>query len=91
MLNHTGGTSSYNGMMDYPRNLFSELNLGKFPDPHTLKFHIWKVNSEVRPRTADPQITGLWIKEVEIAKVNSRIYDIPIEFGATRFSWLRYA
>ena len=40
----------------------------KFPD--SMEFQSWKVNfrTEVCPRTADPQITMLWIKEVEIAK-----------------------
>ena len=31
-VDHTGGTCSHNGMTDYPRFLFSELHLGKFPD-----------------------------------------------------------
>ena len=64
MLNHIGGTYSHNGMMDYPRIPFSEWNLGKFPD--SMEFQSWKVNfrTEVCVRTADPQITMLWIKEV---------------------------
>ena len=35
-----------------------------------MEFQSWKVNfrTEVCLRTADPQITMLWIKEVEIAK-----------------------
>ena len=39
-----------------------------FPD--SMEFQSWKVNfrTEVRLRAADPQITMLWIKEVEIAK-----------------------
>ena len=55
-------------MMDYPRLPFTELNLGKFPD--SMEFQSWKVNfrTEVCLRTADPQITVHWIKEVEIAK-----------------------
>ena len=55
-------------MMDYPRLPISEMHLGKFPD--SLKFQSWKVNfkNEVCARTADPQITMHWIKEVEIAK-----------------------
>ena len=32
MLNHTGGTSSHSGVIDYPRFPISELHLGKFPD-----------------------------------------------------------
>ena len=66
MLNHTGGTYPHNGM-DYPRFPNSEMHLGKFPD--SLKFQSWKFNfrTEVCLRTADPQVTMLWIKEVEIA------------------------
>ena len=32
MLNHTGGTYSRDGMMDYPRLPFSEWNLGTMLD-----------------------------------------------------------
>ena len=42
MLDHTGGTSSHNGMMDYPRFPISELHLGKIPD--SMKVQSWKVN-----------------------------------------------
>ena len=68
MLKHTGGTYSHGGMMDYPRISFSEVNLGRFPD--SMEFQSWKVNfrTEVCPRTADPLITMLCVKEVEIAK-----------------------
>ena len=68
LLNHTGGTYCHNGMMDYPRIPITEWNLGKFPD--SMEFQSWKVNfrTEVCLRTADPQITMLWTKEVEIAK-----------------------
>ena len=66
MLNHTCGTYSHNGVMKYPTKPFTEWNLGTFP--HSMKFQSWKVNfrTEVCLRTADPQITMLWIKEVEI-------------------------
>ena len=55
-------------------------------------FESWKVNfrTEVRLRTADPQITTLWSKEVDIAEINWRTYDLAIDHGE-RFSWLRYA
>ena len=45
-----------------------EWNLGKFHD--SVEFQSWKlsIRTEVCQRTADPQITMLWIKEVEIAK-----------------------
>ena len=68
ILNHTVGTCSHNGMMAYPRIPITKWNLGKFPD--SMEFQSWKVNSrtEVCLRTAGPQITTLWIKDVEIAK-----------------------
>ena len=67
MLNHTGGTYSHKGMMDYPRIPVTEWNLVNFL---TVEFRSWKVNfrTEVCLTTADPQITTLWMKEVEIAK-----------------------
>ena len=68
MLNHAGGTSSQSGMMDYPRLLFSELNLGQYAD--SMEFQSWKINfrTEVCLRTADPQVTMFWVKEFEIAQ-----------------------
>ena len=68
VLNHTGGTYSHCGMMDYPRLPIREFHLGKFPD--SVEFQCWKVNfkNEVCLRTADPLITMHWITEVEIAK-----------------------
>ena len=68
ILNHTGGTYSHGGMMDYSRCPIKEWNLGKLPD--SMEFHSWKINfrTEVCLRTADLQVTMLWIKEFEIAK-----------------------
>ena len=68
ILNHTGGTYSHSGMMDYPRIPISEMHLGKFHD--SMEFQCWSVNfkNEVCTKTADPQTTMLWIKEVETAK-----------------------
>ena len=70
MLNHTGGTNSSSGVIDYPRCFFffSALHLGKFPD--SVEFQSWKVNfkTEVCSKTAYPHVTTHWIKEVEIAK-----------------------
>ena len=65
MLNHTGGTYSHNGMMDYPRFPILELHLAKFLD--SMEFQSWKINfrTEVCARTAHPQVTMLWIKEVQ--------------------------
>ena len=91
MLNHTGGTLSHSGMIDNPRFQISELHLGKFPNP--MEFQSWKVNfkTEVCTRTADPQITMHWIKEVIWdCKVNWRTCYIAIDYGARRFPWLRY-
>ena len=42
MLNHTGGNSSHGGMMDSPRILITEWNLGNLPD--SVEFQSWKVN-----------------------------------------------
>ena len=53
--------------MDYPRVPITEWNLGQSRD--TMEFQSWKLNfrTEVCMRTADPQVTTLWIKEGEIA------------------------
>ena len=61
MLNHTGGTYSHNGMMDYPRFPISELLLGKFL-PTLWNFKIWKVNfkTEVCSKTAHLHLTMHW-------------------------------
>ena len=55
-------------MMDNLRVPIPEWNLGTFPD--SMEFQSLKVNfrTEVCLRTTDPQITMLWIKEVEVAK-----------------------
>ena len=59
MLNHTGGTYSHSGMVDYPRASIAESNLGKFPDP--TEFQNWKTNfrAEVCLKTANPQVNAL--------------------------------
>ena len=68
LLNHTGGTYSYCGVIYHPRFAISELHLGKFP--HSMEFQSRKVNfqTEVRSKSAVPHLTMHWIKEVEIAK-----------------------
>ena len=68
MLNHTGGNYSHGVMMDHLRILTMEWNLWEFLD--SMEFQSWKINfrTEVWLRTADPQLTMFWIKEVEIAK-----------------------
>ena len=83
MLNHICGAYSHNGMMDYPRILHTELNRGKILDP--MEFQSWKVNSRtvVCLRTANPQITMLWIKEVEIAKSIDELMTSRSIAGAT--------
>ena len=55
-------------MMDYPRVPSTAWNLGKFPD--STEFQSWKLNfrTELCMRTAESQVTMLWIKEVEIAE-----------------------
>ena len=42
ILNHTGETYSLSGMMDYPRVLIMEWNLGQFPD--SAEFQSWKLD-----------------------------------------------
>ena len=88
VFDHIGGTGSHGGAMDYPRFLFSEMHLGKFPD--SMKLQSWKINFKVEVcwKTADPHLTIQWIKEVEIAK---SIGIIAIDCGGNRFSRLRYA
>ena len=88
-LNHTGGTYSHNGTIYYPRFPITEMHIGKFP--HSLEFQSWKVNfkTEVCTRTADPQITRHWIKEVELAKsidelVTSRSIVVRTDFHDLR-------
>ena len=55
-------------MIDYTRFRTSELHLGKFPAP--LEFQSWKVSfkTEGCSKSADPQLTMHWTKEVEVAK-----------------------
>ena len=53
---------------------FTERNIGKIPD--SLEFQSWKINfiTEVCLRTVDPQVTTLWIKEVEIASIDELVW-----------------
>ena len=85
MLNHTGGTYSHSGMMDSPRIPITERHLGKFRD--SMEFPNWKLNfkTEVCTRTADPQITMLWIKAVEIAKSIDELVTSRSVVGRTHF------
>ena len=57
LLNHTGGTYSYGGMIDYTRLPISELHLGEFPD--SVEFQSWKVNfkTEACSKSADPHLS----------------------------------
>ena len=52
---------SHGGMMDYLRVPITERNIGKFPD--SMEFQSWKLDfrTEVFMRTAEPQVTMLWI------------------------------
>ena len=90
MLNHSG-TYSHSGMMDYPRIPISEKNEGTFPD--SMEFQSWNVNfrTEVCLRTADPQITMHWMREVEIAKTIGELMTSRSIMEAKRFPRLRYA
>ena len=58
---HTGGTYSHNGMIDYPRFLISEMHLGKNPRP----YEISKLESQLQDWCL---LTMHRTKEVEIAK-----------------------
>ena len=84
-LNHTGGTHSHTGMIDYPRFPIAELHLGKFPD--STEFQSWKVNfkTEVCPKTAYLHLTMHWIKEVEMAKSNDELKTSRSIVGRTDF------
>ena len=64
----TGGTSSQNGVMAYPRYSILEMHLGKFPD--SMEFQSRKANfkTEVCASSQFPHITMHWIREVEMAK-----------------------
>ena len=85
-MNHTGVTYSYGGIMDCPIIPVTEWNLGKFPD--SVEFQSWKVNfrTEVCPRTADPYITMLRIKEVEIANSSDGLVTSRLITGQHKFS-----
>ena len=97
MYAHTGGTYSHSGgVVDCPRFPISELHLGKFHD--SVEFQRWKVNfkTDVCSKSADPQITVHWIKEVEISKsvdelMTSRSIVVRTVFTTTMclMRWLR--
>ena len=68
------------------------LHLGKFAD--SLEFKSWKINfkTEVCSKSAVPQLTMHWIKEVEIAEsMDNQSYDIAIDHRRKRCPRLRYA
>ena len=52
--NHTGGTHSHIGMMDYPRFPISEMHLGKFPDSKEFQSYKVSVKTEVCSMSPDP-------------------------------------
>ena len=85
MLNHTGGTYSHSGMMDYLRILTTEWNLGQFPD--SMEFHAGKSTSELRFIYEQQilKITMLWIKEVETAKSIDELVTSRSIVGRTDF------
>ena len=85
VFDHTGGTCSHGGVIDYPRFPISEMHLGKFPE--TTDFQSWKVNfkTEVCSKTPDPQLTMHWIKEVEIAKSMDELMTSRSNVGRTDF------
>ena len=54
-LNHTGGTWSHSGMMDFSRVPITEMHLGKFPD---WNFEAGKSSSRLRFAQEQQQILG---------------------------------
>ena len=86
VYDHTGGTYSHNGMIDYPRFPISEMHLGNVP--YSLGFPSWKVNfkTEGCSKTADPHLTMHCIKEVEIAKSIDELVTSRLITGRTDFS-----
>ena len=52
ILDHTGGTYSHSGVIDYPRIPVSELQLEKFPD--SMEFQSWKVNDRLQGEQISP-------------------------------------
>ena len=91
MLNHTGGTYSHIGMMDYPRVPITDWNLGKFLD--FVEVQSWKLDlrTEVCMRAADPQVTMLCFKEVEEAKSIDELVTSRSITGQHNFPDSRYA
>ena len=85
ILNHTGGTYSHTGLMDYPRFPISEMHLGTFTD--SMEIQCWKVNfkTQVFSKTADPHLTMHWIKEVETAKSIDELLTSRSKVGRTDF------
>ena len=68
VLDHTDGTYSHAGEIDYRRFPISEMHLWKFPD--SVEFQNWRGNfkTEICSKTADLHFTMQWVKEIEIAK-----------------------
>ena len=72
MLNPTGGTYSHSGMMDYPRVLFTEWNLGNFPD--SVEFQSWSLILELKFVCGQLILRSLlWIKEVVIGQSDDEL------------------
>ena len=71
--------------MANPRVPITEWNLGEFPD--SMEFQSWKLNfkTEICIRTAEPQGTMLWIKEVEAAKSIDELVTSRSITGQTNF------
>ena len=91
LLNHTGGTYSHSGVINYPRFPISKLHLGRFPD--SMEFQSWKVNFKnwSMCKTSKSSSRNAMDQRSWDGKVNWRTYDIAIEYRAKRFPRLRYA
>ena len=84
--NHTSGTDSLNGAMDYPRYSILEIHLGKYPE--STEFQGWKVNikTEICANSQYLHITMQWFTEVEIAKSMGDLMTSRSIAGRTDFS-----
>ena len=90
-LSHTGGTYSHNGMMGYPRFPISDVHPGKFSGLIGIsrlesQLQDWSLLEDSRSSSHTAVDPRSWDN-----KANRRTYDIAIDCGKNRFSWLRCA
>ena len=84
ILDHTGGTYSHSGVIDYLRFPVSELQLGKFPD--SMEFQSWKVNDRLQGEQISPiTMIASALKKLLIKHINFRKRVSVEEQGAQNF------